>query len=192
MLKGLPRESPFVLTKVSREQKGCDVFSTSASWSWSILGSLGAEPGPTDLLRELAKHETPAKSNTGLVSPAAGRCGVTNKNTKHMKCAWLASLGIRRVTVCSWQTLVDLKKTISRTTTLTDVSWWRFLISFSWFSFYLQLLLCWDAKYPLVVATCRWRQCVTAGALKRNRKTFCHLQDASQLWIHGWCPAVVR
>lgn len=46
---------------------------------WSL------EAGPTDLLRELAKHETPAKSNTGLVSPAAGRCGVTNKNTKHMK-----------------------------------------------------------------------------------------------------------
>lgn len=61
------------------------MFSQHLHHDHEVYWSLGAEPGPTDLLRELAKHETPAKSNTGLVSPAAGRCGVTNKNTKHMK-----------------------------------------------------------------------------------------------------------
>lgn len=61
------------------------MFSQHLHHDHEVYWSLGAEPGLTDLLRELAKHETPAKSNTGLVSPAAGRCGVTNKNTKHMK-----------------------------------------------------------------------------------------------------------
>lgn len=60
--------------------------------------SLRAEPGPTELMAELAKRESPAQSNTGLVSPATDN---HKKKTKHVKRAGLAGSDIKRVVVNS-------------------------------------------------------------------------------------------
>lgn len=71
--------------------------------------SLRAEPGATELLAELAKRESPAQSNTGLVSPATDN---HKKTTKRVKRAGLAGSDIKRVVVNSWPTVGDLKKTL--------------------------------------------------------------------------------
>lgn len=71
--------------------------------------SLRAEPGAAELMAELAKRESPAQSNTGLVSPATDN---HKKTTKRVKRAGLAGSDIKRVVVNSWPTVGDLKKTL--------------------------------------------------------------------------------
>lgn len=57
------------------------MFSHQSHHDHNVDQSLRAEPGPTEVMAELAKRESPAQSNTGLVSPATDK----HKNTKHMK-----------------------------------------------------------------------------------------------------------